>query len=159
MERELAAFPHREMQGLERSCSWKMKHLCSVELPGRGTWPECGVWAIAALSISLVWLHALFCVRWIWYDLWQVAPLLPAWRSRPKPCSAAKNEGSCELKAGRSAPVNPLLPCWYQQPHRCDLLPFLADYGNSPASMSQPRTLGLTLELLSKPPKSWWLLC
>lgn len=60
MERELAAFPAREMQGLEQSCSWKMKHLCSVELPGRRTWPECGVWAIAALSISDSWFHALF---------------------------------------------------------------------------------------------------
>lgn len=72
MERELAAFPAQEMQGLEQSCSWKMKHLCSVELPGRRTWPECVVWAIPALSVSSSWFRALFCMRYTLYDLWQV---------------------------------------------------------------------------------------
>lgn len=69
MERELAAFPAWEMQGSEQSCSWKMKRLCSVQLPGRGVWPKCVVGAVAALSISHSWFHALFCTRHILYDL------------------------------------------------------------------------------------------
>jgi len=56
--------------------------------------------------------------------------------------------------AGLSAPVNRCSTALPQQPRQCGVLPFLMDYGNAPAGMSQPRVPGLKLGLLSKPPET-----
>lgn len=68
MDAELAALPPSAKIWAELLL--ESVHWCAAELPGRGTWPQRVVWAIVVLSIIDSWFHALFCMRYILYDLW-----------------------------------------------------------------------------------------
>lgn len=73
MDAELAALPPSAKIWAELLL--ESVHWCAAELPGRGTWPQRVVWAIVVLSIIDSWFHALFCMRYILYDLWLCYPL------------------------------------------------------------------------------------
>lgn len=145
MERELAAFPAREMHSLEQSCSRKMKRLCLVELPGRRTWPggvlfgvcqrcrsavlgftPCFVWGVFCMISG----KSLLCLR---YPLGG-RDIKPYLQQRTK---RAASYGCCR---GDSPP--PLIHCFttpHQRPHRCCVSPFLMGYGNYPVGVSLSR--------------------